>query len=299
MGIGELRQIVGQLALSTEALGALGAALQLRASGHAAPPQLQEHLQKAVAAIGGPDLLANVTPAEAESLLALSRAMLTQSLDAIAHADRAPGWRFTDPVVLDDWGTISASLVPLLQQSVVPRLAGLAARLEGPNASFLDVGVGSAQLTIAMCQTWPTLTVVGLDPWPPALTQARKNLARTGLTNRVSLEPQAVQDLSIDAAFDLAWLATPFIPPSVLEAGVVRIARSLRPGGWLLLGQFAAPGALGAALVALRTARSGGGVLTPAEAEGLMTGAGLRSAQTLPPETWSAGMLAVAQRPLD
>ncbi len=299
MGIGELRQIVGQLALSAEALGAVGAALQLRASGHDAPPQLQEHLQTAIAAIGGPDLMADVTPAEAGSLLALSRAILSQSLDAIAHADRAPGWGFTDPQVLDDWGMISASLVPVLQQSVVPRLAGLAARLEAPAATFLDVGVGAAQLTIAMCQTWPTLTVVGVDPWAPALAQARSNLARTGLANRVSLEPQAVQELAIDAAFDVAWLATPFIPPSVLETGVARIARALRPGGWLLLGQFAAPGALGAALVALRTARSGGRVLSAAEAEGLLTGAGLRSAQTLPPETWPAGMLVVAQRPPD
>jgi hypothetical protein len=103
MGIGELRQIVGQLPLSVEALGAVGAAMQLRASGHDAPPQLQEPLQTAIAAIGGPDLLANVTPAEAGSLLAVSRAMLSQSLDAIAHADRAPGWGFTDPQVLDDW----------------------------------------------------------------------------------------------------------------------------------------------------------------------------------------------------
>jgi SAM-dependent methyltransferase len=299
MGIGELRQIVGQLVLSVEALGAVGAALQLRANGHDAPPQLQDHLQAAIAAIGGPGLLADVTPAEAGSLLALCRAMLTQSLDAIAHADRPPGWGFTDPQVLDDWGTISASLVPLLQQAVVPRLAGLAARLDGPTATFLDVGVGSAQLSIAMCQTWPTLSVVGLDPWAPALAQARNNLARTGLAHRVSLEPVAVQDLAIEAAFDLAWLATPFIPPSVLEAGVRRIARALRPGGWLLLGQFAAPGPLGAALVALRTARSGGRVLSAAEAESLLTGAGLRAAQTLPPETWAAGMLVVAQRPPD
>jgi SAM-dependent methyltransferase len=150
-----------------------------------------------------------------------------------------------------------------------------------------------------MCRAWPTLTAVGLDPWPPALAQARGNLDRAGLANRVSLEPRAVQDLSIDAAFDLAWLATPFIPPSVLETGVARIARALRPGGWLLLGQFAGHGALGAALVALRTARAGGRVLSAAEAERLLTGAGLQSAQTLPPETWSAGMLVVAQRPPD
>jgi SAM-dependent methyltransferase len=198
--------------------------------------------------------------------------------------------------VLDDWGTISASLAPLLQQAVVPRLAGLGARLDAPTATFLDVGVGSAQLTIAMCQTWPALRAVGLDPWPPALAQARNNLARAGLAHRVSLEPLPVQELAVEAAFDLAWLATPFIPPSVLETGVARVARALRPGGWLLLGQFAAPGALGSALVALRTARSGGRVLSAAEAENLLTGAGLRSAQALPPETWQAGMLVVAQR---
>jgi SAM-dependent methyltransferase len=299
MGIRELRQIVGQLVVSAEALGAIGAALQLRASGREAAPEVQEALQAAIAAIGGADLLADVTPAEAVWLVALSRAMLTQSLDGIAHADGAPGWGVTDPQVLDDWGTISASLVPLLQQSVVPRLAGLAARLEAPTATFLDVGVGTAQLSIAMCQTWPTLSVIGLDPWAPALAQARRNLARAGLAERVSLEARGVEELAIDAACDLAWLATPFIPPSVLETGVARIARALRPGGWLLLGQFAAPGALGAALVALRTARSGGRVLSAAEAEGLLTGAGLRSAQTLPPETWPAGMLVVAQRPPD
>jgi hypothetical protein len=49
------------------------------------------------------------------------------------------------------------------------------------------ISVGVAALSIAMCRAWPTLPVVGLDPFEPALALARQNVAEAGFQDRIAL----------------------------------------------------------------------------------------------------------------
>ena len=85
-----------------------------------------------------------------------------------------------------------------------------------------------------MAHLWPFLNVVGIDPWAPSLTLARENVRSAGLTDRIRLREQAVEDLSDTDAFDLAWIPSAFMPETVVPAACEHVYHALRPGGWLL-----------------------------------------------------------------
>src|SRR6266702_4741365 len=151
---------------AAETLGAFGAALSARASGRPLDRRLAEGIEALRQAIGGPSL-DGLPPQQAELLAALARSTLAQAADLAAHPDRSPGWSHEDPAVLADQGTVSAALVDVLADGVVPELDGLAARVARRGAAFLDVGSGVGGICIAACRRWPLLHAVGIDPWPP------------------------------------------------------------------------------------------------------------------------------------
>ena len=72
--------------------------------------------------------------------------------------------------------------------------------LQGPGA-FLDVGTGVGWLAIEAARSWPALQVVGVDPWAPALTLARQNLAQSGFAERVELRSQRVEQFEEATTF--------------------------------------------------------------------------------------------------
>ena len=88
---------------------------------------------------------------------------------------------------------------------MIPRIDGLAARLECPTASFLDVDVGVAALSITMARLWPALRVVGIDLWEPALALARQYVADADLGDRIELRQQAVEELADTVCWLKEW----------------------------------------------------------------------------------------------
>lgn len=89
--------------------------------------------------------------------------------------------------------------------------------------------------------------------------------------------PQAGLDtLEDEPRYALAWLPAPFLPLAALSPAVPRVVRSLAPGGWLILAHGKPSGdALEAALDRLRTAAFGATSLDDAEAERVLSDAGL------------------------
>lgn len=111
----------------------------------------------------------------------------------------------------------------------------------------------------------------------------RANVTAAGLDDRITLRTDRVEELTDTAAFDLAWMPAPFLPRAVLNAAAPRVAASLRPGGWLVLGRYAAPAdPLAEAIADLRTVRGGGTRLTDEEAIDLLERAGLASVRAVP-----------------
>jgi hypothetical protein len=84
----------------------------------------------------------------------------------------------------------------------------------------------------------------------------------------------------------------------VLDAAVPRLVRSLRPGGWLVLGRMAPPpDPVAQAASALRTIRGGGADFTALRLASALAAAGCTGVSTLP-RTGPAPMeFIVGQRP--
>jgi cyclopropane fatty-acyl-phospholipid synthase-like methyltransferase len=139
--------------------------------------------------------------------------------------------------------------------------------LRGTGA-FLDVGTGVGWLAIEAARSWPALRVVGIDPWEPALTLARQNLAQSGVAERVELRLQRVEQFEETTTFTVAWLPGPFIAGEIADRALERVYRALVPGGWLVFGFNPLPhGPLEEALANLRIVRNGGYPWTPMEVE--------------------------------
>jgi predicted O-methyltransferase YrrM len=101
--------------------------------------------------------------------------------------------------------------------------------------------------------------VTGIDVWEPALEIAAENNSSAGLSDRVNVRRQDVAELADEGSYDCVWFRTFFVSEPVLDAAVPRLVRSLRPGGWLVLGRMAPPpDPLAEAASALRTILGGG-----------------------------------------
>lgn len=296
MGTGGIRATAARLSASTEALAALGAALRLRSSGLEAAPEVQACLDEVTAALGLDEALDSSTPDELSAALAPIRALLLQSVDLLTDPSRAPGWAYTDVELLEGLGQSSAGFARLVRDVLVPELPGLGDALGRPGAAFLDVGVGVAALSIAMCRLYPELRAVGIDPWEAALDRARRNVAAAGLEERIALRRQRVEELADEAAFDLVFLAGPFLGLDAVGPACERSLAALRPGGWVLFAMFGGADSLEVALGRLRTARSGGAVLDAADAERRLDAAGFADVRTLAAEPGIPSQLVVGRR---
>jgi SAM-dependent methyltransferase len=285
------------LVASGEALAAFAAALSLRARRVDPPPELASALDAVLQALGVADIVRDATPEDAESAAAFARTLLRQAVDFVDHPERTGGWAYTDERLLNDQGRASAGFPAIIATRIAPELPGLEARLTAKTAAVLDVGSGAAWWTVAACRAWPSARLVGLDPFEPALALARKNVAATGLDDRIELRKGSVEDLADEAAFDFVWLPAPFIPRAVLPKGISAVQRALKPGGWMLFVQFGGLTDLALALSALRTTRSGGDVYSGDEVDALLRGAGFSDVRLLPREIHPGGLFWVARRP--
>jgi SAM-dependent methyltransferase len=295
MGIDQIVGTALRLNTSLEALAALGARLRLLADDEPGHPAVTPLLDGAVEAMGLGQALQTLSAEQARTVADGIRAFFLQAADLLERPQRAPGWVFDDPTVLQSQGRAS-SIQPALIASCAPQLDGLAKALAGPDARFLDIGCGVAAQAIAACQQWPAVRVVGVDPFAPAVALARNNVAAAGLDSRIELREHGIEDLTEEMCYDLAWLPIPFIPGPVLPEAVKRTLRALRPGGWAILGLYAGPDdPLSELLTDLRTVRSGGQALSPDQTAALLTQGGFAQVSVLP-RPWKAPLLFVAGR---
>jgi methylase of polypeptide subunit release factors len=177
---------------------------------------------------------------------------------------------------------------------IAPSLGDLSSRLSGGGATFLDVGVGVAWLSIAMARKFPRLRVVGIDVFEPALAIADKNVKDARLADRIELRLQNVVELSDRDAFDLVFFAAPFIPKAIVPEALEHLRSALRPGGVLLFSTFATiDEPLAQATQTLRIVRGGGHPWDLPEARDLMQQAGFWDARIVE-RTWRAPVAIVA-----
>jgi SAM-dependent methyltransferase len=297
MAVDALQEIVSRLNASAGALAALGAALDARASGAPLEPEIRPHVEDVLVALGARDALADVEPSDLQPLLGEIRAFALTNIKLLFATARRSGWAHSEPEILQAAGDVSVAFPRVLKRSIAPNLQGLAERLESPGASFLDSGVGVAALSIEMARLWPSLHVVGIDQWAPALALARDRVRAAGLATRIELREQAGEELSDTDAFDLAWIPGAFVSEEASRALVQRIFRALRPGGWLLFAMVRSRhDPLTDALTRLRTSLFGGFVTTNENVEALLRQHGFIDVRTLPSRPTSLTAMVAARR---
>ena len=141
---------------------------------------------------------------------------------------------------------------------------------------FLDIGTGVEALALGMVGEWPGLNVVGIEPLPGVLAQARDNVAAAGCTDRIALRVGRGEEIADTSSFDLVFVPSAFIPEHEVDLVVERGAVAFRPGGWLLLATVdSALEALPVALVRFRVATWGGTNFSDGAAEALLARCGL------------------------
>jgi SAM-dependent methyltransferase len=285
--------IVMRLNVAAEALAALGARLRADTDGIALDREVDGALEVVVRELGVEP--SQLSPDERVTLLRSIRGFHRQATDLLEDPGRAPGWAFEDPDVLLDVGRSSIAIAGLIAR-VSPQLDGLEQALTREGAVICDVGAGVAALSIALCEIWPQLRIVGLEPWEPALRIAQEQVAQAGFLDRIELRLQAVEQLADADAFDAVWLPGPFLPPAILPAALNQSLSALKPGGWLLFGVYPPPpDPLAQRLTALRTVRSGGSPASPDELAELVSAAGFTDVDTVE-QTWEAPLLFLAGR---
>jgi methyltransferase family protein len=284
------------LIVAAEAASAVGASLRLRRDGAAVAPELNARLEAVTDALGIAGGVTALEEHEVDPLLGIVEGFLAQAADFVARPDRG-GWNYDEPSILLAQGHMSQLQADVLHRHVVPALGDLAQRLARPEAAFLDVGAGVAAMSVAMCRLWPSLRVVALDPWEPALVLARDKVAAAGLQGRIEVREGIVEDLEHPAGFDLAWVPTFFIARRALEPAIERVLGALRSGGWATFGLYARAGdPLGDALADLRTVRQGGALIAPQEVARLLRRGGFADVEVHFDAAWTLPVMYVAGR---
>ena len=153
------------------------------------------HVDEVLAAMGASEALEGISPAEIRSLLGEIRVYTLTNAKLLFAASRSAGWAHTDPEILEAAGDVSANFPWALMTTVASKLDGLEQRLSSSGAAFLEVGAGVAVMAVEMARLWPTLRVVGIDPWAPALAIARERVRVAGLDARIELRGQRGADL--------------------------------------------------------------------------------------------------------
>jgi predicted O-methyltransferase YrrM len=166
---------------------------------------------------------------------------------------------------------------------------------------ILDVGTGVAALALALARELPHAEITGIDVMERVLHLARKELAEAEeeAAARVLLRHQDVVDLTEQAAYDLAWLATPFLNEAELNAAIPRLVQATKPCGWLVAATIPAPpDPLRRAVAAWTAVRNGGNSYDTDRIAQAFTAAGLEDARRFPTIPGGPVLLAV-RKPAD
>jgi 2-polyprenyl-3-methyl-5-hydroxy-6-metoxy-1,4-benzoquinol methylase len=285
--LNELLALSQRLLTQAESLAALVARLKLDAAGERGDPEVAAQLDRVIHVIGAAELCASLDERERMTVIGHATTMLRQAMELIEDPLRPGGWFYTDPQIIQGQGASSTVVAQLI--------AG--AGIGTPDARILDIGTGVGALAVAFCRTFPNSTVVGIDPWELSLELARQNVAAAGFDSRITLRRTRIEAFEDDDGFDLVWMPVIFLSRAVLKDAVQRAVGAMRPGAEIVLGRYTgSDDPLVGALGDLRTIRSGGTLLGPADTRGLLEEAGLVDVREVE-RTWPAPLgLTVGRR---
>lgn len=107
---------------------------------------------------------------------------------------------------------------------------------------ILDVATGTGDLAIDMARHIRDVQVLGVDLSEKMLDVARRKVQARGLDSRILLDLGDAEHLSLaDASVDVATVAFGVRNFGDLEAGLKELARTIKPGGKVVILEFSRP----------------------------------------------------------
>lgn len=132
--------------------------------------------------------------------------------------------------------TLSLNIDRLWRRNVVRLVRGCRPQ------RVLDVATGTGDLAIQIARRISGVQVLGVDLSEGMLEVARRKVAARGLEDRVSLEVGDAEHLSVeDASVDVVTVAFGVRNFGDLEAGLKQMARTIKPGGKVVILEFSRP----------------------------------------------------------
>ena len=125
------------------------------------------------------------------------------------------------------------TVVAALRAHILPLADGLTEKLQR-GIDVLDIGCGSGRAVCLMAADYPRSRFVGYDLCQDAITAARDQAQREGLTN-VRFQPRDVSRLGESQKFDLITAFDAIHDQAKPDVVLREIATALRPGGTFLM----------------------------------------------------------------
>jgi SAM-dependent methyltransferase len=145
-----------------------------------------------------------------------------------------PGWSHTDKDILQAQGVFSE----FIATECVPLFPKMKALVQKSHAKFLDVGAGVGRIALKMCELYPQLQAVAIEPIDAPFLLAQQNISASDYKDRVELRQMGVEDLTDIAIFDVIWIAQGFIPDEAFLPAIAKMKSALKPGGMILTAEF-------------------------------------------------------------
>lgn len=262
-------QQIQELAKSTRMLALVGAAIKLR-SGASCNSDIQKQIELGASmAVGG--AIDTIDSEQTSLALTMIGMALSEANELFQSPERGSKWDIVDRDAMQAIGRASKSAFARIK-SLAEANPQMRQTLQG---TFLDVGTGVAGIALEAARTCPELQVEGIDIWEPALEIARDNIAQSPFKDRVVVRNLDISDLDEENIYSLAWLPTMFLKRKTVETAIDRIAHASTKDAYLVAGLYTLPDDPFLALMAkLRTLRSGGEIIDPAELVSIMKARG-------------------------
>lgn len=111
----------------------------------------------------------------------------------------------------------------------------------GAPRRILDMATGTGDLAIELARRIPDAQVTGVDLSERMLDEARRKVAALSLSDRIALQQGDAEHPGAAASFDAATVAFGVRNFGDLDAGLRGLARTIKPGGKLVVLEFSRP----------------------------------------------------------
>jgi SAM-dependent methyltransferase len=109
------------------------------------------------------------------------------------------------------------------------------------NAKVLDLACGAGYGLQRLAETYPTVSLVGLDGDAYSLGKVKERMTELGIQDKVSLLESTLEDISAVEEYDAVLINISMHECRDIEQVAERVLRSLKPGGYFVISDFPFP----------------------------------------------------------